>query len=221
MSDLLIRADKFTSFDDDLRLRIAEGDNLVSELAARVRELEGKDHAKEIATGFYYWWHNQPGNNTQQGFDEYWRQSRMEELGVTEEDIAETKLPPTLDTIPEAEQVAEPTRPPRKPITLENLERDWLLGMTCHRHKRTVHWISDDGQWIVMKHHGHSEWVGGWDGNAYCGVYYSMFRVGDEFPDRLGKSPYFTQEGRWDKESMRWVEKVMAGWRPLNFVETQ
>lgn len=23
-----------------------------------------------------------------------------------------------------------------------------------------------------------------------------MFRVGDEFPDRLGKSPYFTQEGR-------------------------
>jgi hypothetical protein len=29
---------------------------------------------KEIATKFYYWWHNQPGTNTEDGFDKWWKQ---------------------------------------------------------------------------------------------------------------------------------------------------
>jgi len=109
-----------------------------------------------------------------------------------------------------------------EPITLENLRQHWLKGTTCCREDRvSVHWVSEDGQWIVMKHHGHSEWCGGWTGQSYCGTYYDMFRVGDKFPGVLEASPYFRQESRWSKESMKWVEKVMAGWRPLNFVETQ
>lgn len=28
--------------------------------------------AKAIATKFFYWWHNQPGSNTEQGFDDWW-----------------------------------------------------------------------------------------------------------------------------------------------------
>lgn len=108
------------------------------------------------------------------------------------------------------------------PITLENLQQYWLKGTTCHRSDRiSTHWVSDDGQWIVMKHHGHAEWCGGWAGNSWCGTYYAMFRVGDEHPDRMGRSPYFTQESRWSKASMEWVVKIMAGWRPDNFVETQ
>lgn len=109
----------------------------------------------------------------------------------------------------------------REPVTLENLEKFWLFGTTCRHHPITVHWVSDDGQWIVMKHKGHSEWVGGWSGNSYCGTYYALFRVGDEFPGVLEPSRYFTQEGRWSKKSMEWVEKVMAGWRPDGFIETQ
>ena len=27
---------------------------------------------KDIATEFYYWWHNQPGTNTAEGFDDWW-----------------------------------------------------------------------------------------------------------------------------------------------------
>jgi hypothetical protein len=27
---------------------------------------------EEIAIAFYYWWHNQPGTNTEQGFKEWW-----------------------------------------------------------------------------------------------------------------------------------------------------
>jgi hypothetical protein len=282
MNELLKRADKFISFSDDLRLRTAEGDKLVADLAERVRELEGEGYARDIATGFYYWWHNQSGSNTQQGFAEYWRDLQMKIHGVTEEDIAETKFPPALEpydftnTDPEYdkqwheryEQIAknaqagavgekvrktfsalreltkpksgaemveglQPVSPEAVPvitkhshrepkaITLENLEKDWLSSTTCHRQRRTVHWVSDDGQWIVMKHHGHSEWVGGWNGNAYCGTRYELFRVGDEFPRRIDRSPYFTQEGRWSKASMEWVEKIMGGWRPDGFVETQ
>lgn len=26
---------------------------------------------RKWCTGFYYWWHNQSGNNTQQGFQDY------------------------------------------------------------------------------------------------------------------------------------------------------
>ena len=31
-----------------------------------------KEVAKKMATDFYYWWHNQEGTNTQQGFDDWW-----------------------------------------------------------------------------------------------------------------------------------------------------
>jgi hypothetical protein len=44
---------------------------------ARVRDLEAKsgtiesEDLKIICTDFYRWWHNQPGTNTDQGFDEW------------------------------------------------------------------------------------------------------------------------------------------------------
>lgn len=34
-----------------------------------------KEAAQKMATDFYYWWHNQPGANTQQGFAEWWQQN--------------------------------------------------------------------------------------------------------------------------------------------------
>jgi len=34
------------------------------------------DLIKEIATEFYYYWHNAPGTNTQQGFDDWWKINR-------------------------------------------------------------------------------------------------------------------------------------------------
>lgn len=40
----------------------------------------GKEIAKKIATDFYYWWHNQPGTNTQDGFDSFWEQYSLADL---------------------------------------------------------------------------------------------------------------------------------------------
>ena len=44
----------------------------------RIKELEAaqqrvdKEAARKIATEFFYWWYNQLGANTQQGFDAWW-----------------------------------------------------------------------------------------------------------------------------------------------------
>lgn len=45
---------------------------------------------KEVATEFYYWWHNQPGTNTQQGFDDWWElnHSKFSESLTAQEELA-------------------------------------------------------------------------------------------------------------------------------------
>lgn len=53
----------------------------------RIKELEAeqqsndidKETAREIATKFFYWWYNQPGANTQQGFDKWWNEVFVKE----------------------------------------------------------------------------------------------------------------------------------------------
>jgi hypothetical protein len=98
MSELLKRADLFNCHSDGISGKNPADAKLVADLSARVRELEGKKYAKKIATDFYRWWHNQSGTNTDQGFDTYWKELLMAELGITEEDIHETKFPPALDS---------------------------------------------------------------------------------------------------------------------------
>jgi len=233
MNDLLKRADLFNSHSDSTSGKNPADAKLVADLADRIRHLEttSLSMSKRIAVGFFQWWWNTGGTNTYQGFDTYWQKLLMNELELPSEGAVESVPKKTGKEMVEGLQPVSPEAVPvvnditndygRKRVTLENLQKSWLSGTTCHHQRRTVHWNSDDGQWVVMKHHGHSEWVGGWDGNSYCGTHYDLFRVGDVFPDRMGESPYFTQEGRWSKKSMEWVEKVMAGWRPDKFVETR
>ena len=45
------------------------GDN--SGTYVQVTDLD--DFALEVAREFYYWWHNQPGSNTSQGFQDWWK----------------------------------------------------------------------------------------------------------------------------------------------------
>lgn len=98
-------------------------------------------------------------------------------------------------------------------VTRKNLEKYWLYGCTCDRPNRiSVHW--DDGHWILMKHHGHSEWVGGFMGQSWCGTYYDLFRVGDPFPELFRESDYFHHEGRLTAEHWRVIHAK------INDVET-
>jgi hypothetical protein len=36
-----------------------------------MEKLYTKEEIREICLGFFFWWYNQPGTNTYQGFDKY------------------------------------------------------------------------------------------------------------------------------------------------------
>ena len=40
-----------------------------------------KEELKRLCTDFFYWWYNQPGSNTQQGFDEWWEKTQEQREG--------------------------------------------------------------------------------------------------------------------------------------------
>ena len=51
-----------------------------------------KAATKEIVTNFFYWWHNQPGTNTEEGFEEWLKlQARCVECGAKTKEEAATK----------------------------------------------------------------------------------------------------------------------------------
>lgn len=54
---------------DYLRIRVGEMAAEIERLHESPRITE--QNALEIATQFFYWWHNQPGTNTMQGFGEW------------------------------------------------------------------------------------------------------------------------------------------------------
>ena len=78
-----------------MRAEVNEAMNMISQLRRQVAEVGtatlgvpefnqlqaewinrsmDKDTAKKMATDFFRWWYNQPGTNTDQGFDEWWEQ---------------------------------------------------------------------------------------------------------------------------------------------------
>lgn len=44
-----------------------------SYLESQLKEERGK-RLKKICIKFFYWWYNQPGNDTEQGFDKWWNE---------------------------------------------------------------------------------------------------------------------------------------------------
>lgn len=83
-----------------------DAQTLIDKLRSTTRSSNpDKNLAKRIAVGFFQYWWNSPGTNTNQGFDTYWEKLRVNELelpskyaveDVTEEDVHETKFPPAL-----------------------------------------------------------------------------------------------------------------------------
>jgi hypothetical protein len=58
---------------NQLHGRVAQTERENAELRAKLDMLENPDKGdiRKIATDFYYWWHNQPGTNTADGFDDW------------------------------------------------------------------------------------------------------------------------------------------------------
>jgi DNA repair exonuclease SbcCD ATPase subunit len=49
----------------------------------RVEQPSERERIKKVAVDFFYWWHNQLGNNTEAGFDEYAKTERYKMLDVS------------------------------------------------------------------------------------------------------------------------------------------
>lgn len=80
---------------------------------------------------------------------------------------------------------------------LEAFAWNWLSGSTCHRHTRTVHWASDDHRFVLMKHHGHTEYVNRVSGSTRCGTFYALYDLTQARPGAFGKPCMWKVEGRW------------------------
>jgi len=85
-NDLLKRADTFNSRFD----KTEAATKLVAELADRIRYLESPTLSKRIAVGFFQWWWNTGGTNTNQGFDTYWQKLLANELELPSEHAVES-----------------------------------------------------------------------------------------------------------------------------------
>jgi len=84
-------------------------------------------------------------------------------------------------------------------ITATDFAERWLRGTTCRHHRNTVHTLTSDHRFIVMKHHGHSEYTGRFSGSVWCGTYYALYDLTQKMPDCLGNPDLMRVEGRWLK----------------------
>ncbi len=82
----------------------------------------------------------------------------------------------------------------------------WLIGFTCsHEAKKEVFWISDDEEYVIMKHPGHSTYCGRALGVLYCNTYYELHI----FDPSMHDERTFLQkwEGRWNKYKLEEAKK--------------
>lgn len=80
----------------------------------------------------------------------------------------------------------------------------WLCGSTCHHHDRSIFWHSNCENFVILKHHGHSEPGGRWERPSRCGTYYSLYDIRAGMPDVLGEPRIKKWKGRWIKKY--WIE---------------
>lgn len=94
--------------------------------------------------------------------------------------------------------------------SVERFARYWLQGSTCHRSMRTIHWVSDDHRFVLMKHHGHTEYVDRVVGSARCGTFYGLYDLTKQPPGRLGHPCMLMVEGRWLQSHWEGLRRLVA-----------
>lgn len=87
--------------------------------------------------------------------------------------------------------------------------KGWLLGSTCHRKKRGIEWVSDCGQFLLLKHYGHSSSVGR-NEVEWCPTYFSLYNVNDNV-DCFGEPDLWRKEGRWKKYYINEILEIVNG----------
>lgn len=94
-------------------------------------------------------------------------------------------------------------------MTATELLKEWLHGTTCWYQAKSIFWQSECGNFVVLKHHGHSEYIDRCSGTLRCGTYYAMYDLRKGFPNIFGKPDLMRWEGRWLKKYWSEVNKIM------------
>ena len=97
----------------------------------------------------------------------------------------------------------------------EKFLKKWLQGTTCDRsNRKSIHWQSECGKYIVCKHQGHSEYTT-MSSTAYCGTYFCLYDSTEEAPhwSDIGakEKALWKHEGRWSKKCLKEIEEVIEG----------
>lgn len=94
---------------------------------------------------------------------------------------------------------------------------EWLCGTTCSTKvpdKRSIHWQSKCGRFVVLKHAGHSEYTGRMSGTGWCGTYYRMYDVTKKQPRGIfGEPSLLSVDGRWTATHQRQAEAMIAEYK--------
>ena len=78
---------------------------------------------------------------------------------------------------------------------------NWLSGSSCNSKKRnSIFYTSTCGNYLVLKHQGHTTYVDRIVGSSYCGTYYGLYDIRAQGPDRYGEPSLGRWAGRWNKK---------------------
>lgn len=95
---------------------------------------------------------------------------------------------------------------------LKQYENRWLSNYTCRRSRKlSVFWVSDCSRFLIMKHGGHSDYCDRMVGTGYCGTYYDLYDLKEEFEASMfknGNSLLKKWDGRWLKTYWKEVEDI-------------
>lgn len=97
----------------------------------------------------------------------------------------------------------------KKPMSVVEFLSRWLRGSTCFNKKRTVWRTRENNRFVVMKHHGHSEYVGRWSGSEWCPTWYGLYDLTQPLPDVLGGPCLWRHNGRWNNQCQQEVDAAI------------
>jgi len=88
---------------------------------------------------------------------------------------------------------------------IEKLLWEYNAGTTCHKHM-SLFWTSDDDDYVILKHTGHSEYIGRHaPAPVYCPTTYDLVPVRSSEHHLYGRSLIKQFVGRWKDEYLKEV----------------
>jgi hypothetical protein len=98
---------------------------------------------------------------------------------------------------------------PEIATSIEQFFKNWLQGSTCGNQKLSIAWQSECGNYVLLKHPGHTAYVDRVTKSVNCCTCYYLYDIRLPYPDVLGKPWLGKWEGRWTKAKQKELEELI------------